>query len=134
MSVTNQYHYLGLNWTRDTGGFFVLSCPLRCLIKEKTCTLRTKPINMSAQRRPRPWAMRDFDLPLSGHETLVNFDLLLASEHKAFVHATQIMCPLNHCLVQYGDIVVSVKIIECCGSLSTRVVFLLPVAGCYCGL
>lgn len=37
----------------------------------------------------RPGVVYDFDLALSGHETLVNFDLLLASEHKAFVHARQ---------------------------------------------
>lgn len=37
-----------------------------------------------SDRRPRPRAAYDFDLALSGHETLENFDLC---EHKAFIHA-----------------------------------------------
>lgn len=67
----------------------------------------------------------DFDLALSDHETLVNFDLRHATEHKAFVHARQridksCVCLLNHCLVQYGDIMASVRIMKCFRSLSAR--------------
>lgn len=49
--------------------------------------LQTGLINMLGRRRLRPRVVCDFDLALSGHETLANFDL--ASEHKAFVHARQ---------------------------------------------
>lgn len=86
MSITNQCHHRGLI---QPGMLKVLSCPLRRLIKEVMGTLWTKLINMFHRERLRSRVVYDFDLALSSHEMLVNFDLLLASDHKAFVHARQ---------------------------------------------
>lgn len=50
----------------------------------------------------------DFDLALSGHQTLVNSDLLLTSEHEAFVsrQAThrQVVCLSTQSLTRYRNV------------------------------
>lgn len=102
-----------------------MSRPLRALIREATSTPRSKPINMFDWRTPRLWVAHDFDPALSGHETLVNFDLLHASEHKTIVCAREridkwSVRPLNHCLVQYGNITVCAEIMKYLRSLSAH--------------
>lgn len=99
-----------------------MSRPLRALIREATSTPRSKLINMFDWRTPRLWVAHDFDPALSGHETLVNFDLPHGSEHKTIVCARECIDkwsvrPLNHCLVQYGNITACAEIMKCFRSL-----------------
>ena len=84
-----------------------------------------------SRERSRPRVAYDSDLVVSAHETLENFDLSLATEDKAFVHARQYTD--RSCVYLIIALFNMVKIMKRFGSLGFTGPFF-PLQSRYCGI